>query len=260
LSEKIKQTSALTVGHQKAALEARSAGITAAPKQGEATAIGLLNAFLRTTAETNEALNTFRLEPTSSEKLEIFLKALAEAESAQKSYGSNGTAAALACTVQLNLAVTHFQQAAETARVLHDLQRQLLIAREEAARAEKDFAAKEQLLEESFGIRNEALEKESAEISGRTRIAREEGRRLGSEHHEFSMAEIRNTARLKKFIQFAESNRIHPITNYALQELKRGNASEFFAESYHLFLNDPGFLNRASPKLYQYFASGTYLT
>lgn len=260
LSGKIKQASELTLNRQKAALEARNAGIAAAPKQGEATVIDLLNAFLKTSAETNQALNTFRSESTSAEKLELFLKALAAGEAAQKNYGSNSGAAALACTAPLNLMITCFQQAAETARTLQALQSRLLAAREEAEKMELEFAEKERLLEASFTPRSEELEKGLAETSSRASSAREEGRKLSSAHHEFSIAELRNSARLQKFMKFVTANGIHPISNYALTEFKKGNNSEFFAESYHLFRNDPGFLNRASPKLYRYFAEGTYLT
>jgi hypothetical protein len=68
-----------------------------------------------------------------------------------------------------------------------------------------------------------------------------------------------STLCLQKFIAFVKTNNIAPITLYAKQEWEKGNMSEFFAEAYHLFLNDPETLQIASLALYTWFEQSSYL-
>lgn len=65
--------------------------------------------------------------------------------------------------------------------------------------------------------------------------------------------------RLKKFVQFVTENEILPITKYAQNTWKMKNYHEFFAEAYHLFFNDPDFLQQASGLLYTWFLKEAYL-
>jgi hypothetical protein len=64
---------------------------------------------------------------------------------------------------------------------------------------------------------------------------------------------------LKKFLDFVTQHNIAPLTRYAKEEWDKGNKSEFFAEAYHLFLNEPGFLQVASQALSTWFEDGGYI-
>lgn len=64
---------------------------------------------------------------------------------------------------------------------------------------------------------------------------------------------------LQTFITFVNERKIFPITLYAKLEWDSGNMSEFFAEAYQLFLNDPETLQLASQELYDWFEQAKYL-
>ena len=58
----------------------------------------------------------------------------------------------------------------------------------------------------------------------------------------------------QRFSAFVKENAIEEMTLYARQD-----SHEFFAEAYHLFLNDPGFLQKVSQKLYTWFDEKRYM-
>ena len=66
------------------------------------------------------------------------------------------------------------------------------------------------------------------------------------------------TRRLTAFVMIVKEHNIEPFTPYAQSEWAKGKPQEFFAEAYHIFLNDPEFMQMAAPALYEWFASGKY--
>lgn len=66
------------------------------------------------------------------------------------------------------------------------------------------------------------------------------------------------TARVQKFVEFVEQNRIAPITPYA-EEHWPHEPDEFYAEAYSFYLAKPAELEAKSPALYEWFKAGKYL-
>lgn len=231
------------------------------PETGGREIMELLNAYLNGLGGYMLEINNFDYNGEGPAALGAVTKAFAETESAQSNWNGNSKTKDQPYSVSLHGALAALQKAADCFPEILQLNGQLIELDAEMSRTRAHFERIDAGINEKYDPGLEKLNKHREEIRGSTKELRGQGREAGNVSHEFEMSRItlKQTPTLLKFVSFVKEKDIHPITRYALKEWDRGNFSEFFAEAYHLFRNDPGFLKRSSPELFEYFASERYL-
>ena len=69
---------------------------------------------------------------------------------------------------------------------------------------------------------------------------------------------VMKSKRLARFDAYVKRHGVKPFTNYAASFHAKGG-EEFYAEAYSLYKTDPKWMEKNSPKLFQYFKSGQHM-
>ena len=245
-----------------AGIEAYNKLVQAIPEKGPVSIMNAIDAYAGALQGVVKALKAIDVNSATAPSVEDARKAFALAMQAQSTAQQNqqiakeaymqvGHNALGALEKALNAFVELYkytQLAAEASSIYEKRDQQ---SEEQNKAATRDLAKQRESLE----VR---LKEQSAHLS-----------RAKSEHSELQtkkealdqemLFDKVGSPRLKSFVQFVTENEILPITKYAQNSWKMKNYHEFFAEAYHLFFNDPDFLQQASGLLYTWFLKEAYL-
>jgi len=230
------------------------------PKRADSVIIDLMGKYYDGLEKCIDAVNAFKYDSLEPDALGTILQALSGAEAARDAWKESVKTKELPYSSALHEALAIYQKVKELLSSIVRINQRLAELNKGMAKLQAHYEMADAGLKEKYDSGQKELSDQRKEIWDKTteeRRRNDKSRGILGNLDEKKLD--RQTPTLLKFVELVKKNDIEPITSYALKEWGKGNPSEFFAEAYHLFLNDPGYLKRSSTLLYDYFHSGNYL-